>query len=152
MAVHLFGENTCDRVVNKAKTCELTRYSAAMYITPNLNNNIVTPTPISSNSVEIIMEALTKCPRFHKPMIGKDVLKYSIVEDLQQIKTNISIAQLAAENPKYLRELKDSFDSPPKLNVGELDEKQQEEFYNLVNEYIDIFAQNDLDLGRTNKI
>ncbi|CAG8705931.1 18477_t:CDS:2, partial [Racocetra fulgida] len=187
MAVCLFGENTWDGVVNRAKTCELTRYGAAMYITPNLNNNIVTPTPTSSNSIEIIMEALNKCmenlkkkiekklensnqvqnivvndpqvessktpktkkkrnplqgPRFHKPTIGKDVSKYSIVEDLQQIKANISIAQLAAKNLKYLRELKilptfyedkieDSFDPPPKLNVGELDEKQQEEFYDL---------------------
>ncbi|CAG8689964.1 18216_t:CDS:2, partial [Racocetra fulgida] len=197
MAVHPFGENTWDGVVNRAKTCELTRYGAAIYITPNLNNNIVTPTSTSSNSVETIMEALTKCienlekkiekklennnqgpdafqdntnpsmmylkeddknineayvgkrrkvveknetpevqnivvndsqaensktpkakkkkislqgPRFHKPTIGKDVSKYSIVEDLQQIKANISIAQLAAENPKYLRELKESSD------------------------------------------
>ncbi|CAG8752006.1 11693_t:CDS:2, partial [Racocetra fulgida] len=164
--------------------------------------------------------------RFHKLMISKDVSKYSIVEDLQQIKANISIAQLAAENPKYLRELifiefrhitripkveaiskektkEESFDKSeseyeflsesdestkyedkqleeriytlnlwqeiekenlkqmclyysfnlsPKLNVRELDEKQQKEFYNLVNEYIDIFAQNDSDLGRNNKI
>ncbi|CAG8673194.1 11863_t:CDS:2, partial [Racocetra fulgida] len=159
IAVRLFGENTWDGVVNRAKTCELTRYGAAIYITPNLNNNIVTPTPTSSNSVEIIIEALNKSsvntegpnasqdntnpsimylkeddkninkayvgkkrkvveenetpekrnplqgPRFHKPTIGKNVSKYSIVEDLQQIKANISIAQLAAENPKYLKEL-----------------------------------------------
>ncbi|CAG8677229.1 19960_t:CDS:2, partial [Racocetra fulgida] len=228
IAVRPFGKNTWDGVVNRAKTCELTRYGAAMYITPNLNNNIVTPTLTSTNSVEIIMEALNKCmenlekkiekklennnqiqnivvndpqaensktpkakkkrnplqgPRFHKPMIGKDISKYSIVEDLQQIKANISIAQLATENPKYLRELRKtkeessdeseseyeslsksdesteyeseqleeriytlnlwqemekenlkqiySFDSPPKLNVGVLDEKQQEEFYDL---------------------
>ncbi|CAG8626573.1 19835_t:CDS:2, partial [Racocetra fulgida] len=384
IAVRSFGENTWDRVVNRAKTCELTHYGAAMYITSNLNNNIVTPTPTSSNSVEIIMEALNKSsvntegpdasqdntnpsmiylkeedknnineayvekrrkvveenetpevqnivvnnpqaensktpkakkkrnplqgPRFYKPTIGKDVSKYSIVENLQQIKANISIAQLAAENPKYLRELittniildsssavniisnhflkriglkitkplttlmlivngekrrplgevenlpikivsiefrhitgiprveaiskgkikeecsdeseseyesssksdesteykdeqleeriytlnlwqeiekenlkqmclychtktneewneiqeilptfyeykiEDSFDPSTKLNVGELDEKQQEEFYDLVNEYIDIFAQNDSDLGKTNEI
>ncbi|CAG8561914.1 14064_t:CDS:2, partial [Racocetra fulgida] len=183
MAVRPFGENTWDGVVNRAKTCELTRYGAAMYITPNLNNNIVTPTLTSTNSVEIIMEALNKCmenlekkiekklennnlntegpdafqdntnpsmmylkeedknnineayvgkrrkvveenetpevqnivvndpqaensktpktkkkrnplqgPRFHKPTIDKDVSKYSIVKDLQQIKANISIA------------------------------------------------------------
>ncbi|CAG8520187.1 17444_t:CDS:2, partial [Racocetra fulgida] len=49
IAVHLFGENTWNGVVNRAKTCELTRYSAAIYITPNLNNNIVTSTPTSSN-------------------------------------------------------------------------------------------------------
>ncbi|CAG8844436.1 36921_t:CDS:1, partial [Racocetra persica] len=36
--------------------------------------------------------------------------------------------------------IKDSFDSSPKLNIVKLDEKQQEEFYNFVNEYIDIFA------------
>ncbi|CAG8751052.1 6514_t:CDS:2, partial [Racocetra fulgida] len=60
MGVYLFGENTWDEVVNRAKTCELTHYSAAIYITSNLNNNIVTPTPTSSNSVKIIMEALTK--------------------------------------------------------------------------------------------
>ncbi|CAG8550838.1 27534_t:CDS:2 [Racocetra persica] len=47
-------------------------------------------------------------PRFHKPTISKNVQKYLIVENLQQTKANISIAQLAAENPKYLRELSKS--------------------------------------------
>ncbi|CAG8758634.1 7026_t:CDS:2, partial [Racocetra fulgida] len=60
IAVCPFGENTWDGVVNRAKTCKLICYGAAMYITSNLNNNIVTPTPTSSNSVEIIMKALTK--------------------------------------------------------------------------------------------
>ncbi|CAG8510079.1 32347_t:CDS:2 [Racocetra persica] len=53
--------------------------------------------------------------RFHKPTIGKDVQNYSIVQNLQQIKANISIAQLAAKNPKYLRELqKKKIKSAPK--------------------------------------
>ncbi|CAG8801160.1 34850_t:CDS:2, partial [Racocetra persica] len=60
--------------------------------------------------------------------------------------------KIEKKNLKQMYKIEDSFDSFPKLNVGELDEKQQEEFYNLVNEYIDIFAQNDSNLGRTNKI
>ncbi|CAG8736594.1 21381_t:CDS:2, partial [Racocetra persica] len=55
-----FAGSNQDLRVNRAKACKLTRYSVAIYITPNLNNNIVTPTPTSSNSVEIIIEALTK--------------------------------------------------------------------------------------------
>ncbi|CAG8783110.1 16597_t:CDS:2, partial [Racocetra persica] len=60
IVVRPFGKNTWNGVVNRAKTCELTCYNTAIYIAPNLNNNIITPTPTSSNSVEIIIEALTK--------------------------------------------------------------------------------------------
>ncbi|CAG8738474.1 10979_t:CDS:2, partial [Racocetra fulgida] len=68
-------------------------------------------------------------PRFHKPTIGKDVSKYSIAKDLQQIKANISIAQLAAENPKYLRKLKSSNESDESTEYE--DEQLEERIYTL---------------------
>ncbi|CAG8615622.1 28351_t:CDS:2, partial [Racocetra persica] len=71
IAVCLFGENTWNRVVNRAKICELTCYGVAIYITSNLNNNILTLTPISSNSVKIIIEARTKYIKNLKKKIEK---------------------------------------------------------------------------------
>ncbi|CAG8459866.1 8025_t:CDS:2 [Racocetra fulgida] len=198
IAVCLFGENTWDGVVKRAKTCELTHYSAAklsvntegpdasqdntnpsmLYLKEEDKNNIneayvekrrkvveENKTPevqnIVVNDTQAEIEAIFKGKT--KESSNESESKYesssesdeSTEYEDEQLEERIYILNLCQEIEKEnLKQicLYYSFDPPSKLNVEELNEKQQEEFYDLVNEYIDIFAQNNSDLGRTNEI
>ncbi|CAG8698846.1 31655_t:CDS:2, partial [Racocetra persica] len=115
IAVHLFGKNTWAEVVNRAKTCKLTYYSIAIYITPNFNNNIITSTFTSFNSVEIIIKALTKYIENSKKKIEKNyslktfklesVLVNTEGPDASQNNTNLSMIYLKEEDKNNINEI-----------------------------------------------